>query len=339
MYIVTGGAGFIGSAMVWRLNKAGITDILIVDNLGKTEKWKNLVNRRYTKYMHRSEFLDTVRHNDLGNTLQGLQGIIHMGACSSTTEKDADFLMANNTAFSVEVCRFALERNVRFINASSAATYGNGSQGFSSELGCIRRLQPLNMYGYTKQLFDIWLLDNSLTSSVASLKFFNVYGPNEYHKGNMRSVICKAFYEICNTGRMGLFKSDHPQYANGGQMRDFVYVKDCVELIYWLLEEPTVNGIFNVGTGKARTWNDLIRAVFSAMNCETRIDYMDMPEVLKGKYQYFTQAEMGWLQEKQCPVAFTSLEDGVVDYVHNYLTANDQYLEYAEAGKCNTIFS
>ena len=335
MYIVTGGAGFIGSAMVWRLNKAGITDILIVDNLGKTEKWKNLVNRQFTKYMHRSEFLDALRHGSMNGTVQG---IIHMGACSSTTEKDADFLMANNTRFSVEICRFALERGIRFINASSAATYGDGSQGFSSELGKIRRLKPLNMYGYSKQLFDLWLLDNNLTNSVASLKFFNVYGPNEYHKDSMRSVVCKAFYEICNTGRMSLFKSDNPQYADGDQMRDFVYVKDCVELIFWLLEKPTVNGIVNVGTGKARTWNDLIRAVFSAMNSEAHIDYLDMPETLKGKYQYFTQADMGWLREKQCPITFTSLEEGVADYVCNYLATSDQYLEYVEIGEDNTHF-
>lgn len=263
MYIVTGGAGFIGSAMVWRLNKAGITDILIVDNLGKTEKWKNLVIRRYTRYIHRSVFLEKLRHNEFNGPIKS---IIHMGACSSTTEKDADFLMSNNTGFSIEVCRFALEHGERFINASSAATYGNGAQGFSDCRTGIRNLKPLNMYGYSKQLFDLWLLDNNLADSVASLKFFNVYGPNEYHKDNMRSVVCKFFYEIGRTGCMSLFKSDNPQYSDGSQMRDFVYVKDCVELIFWLLINPMVNGILNVGTGKARTWNDLILAVFSAMN-------------------------------------------------------------------------
>jgi len=324
MYIVTGGAGFIGSAMIWRLNQAGITDILVVDNLGTTEKWKNLVNRRFSRYVHRSEFLEMLRNN----TLQGtIEAIVHMGACSSTTEKDADFLMSNNTAFTTTVCRFALERGVSFINASSAATYGDGSQGFSDKIATIRRLKPLNMYGYSKQLFDLWLLDNGLTESVANLKFFNVYGPNEYHKDTMRSVVCKAFYEIGSRGRMGLFKSDNPNYGDGGQMRDFVYVKDCAELIFWLIGNPGVNGIFNVGTGRARTWNDLINAVFAAMDRRPQIDYVDMPETLKGKYQYFTQAEMGWLSEKNCPVAFTSLEEGVADYVRNYLSGDDPYLE------------
>ena len=324
MYIVTGGAGFIGSAMIWRLNKAGVTDILVVDNLGQSEKWKNLVNRRFRRYMHRSEFLEAIRRNTLSGPVEG---IIHMGACSSTTEKDADFLMANNTAFSIEVCRFALERGARFINASSAATYGNGAQGFSDAPDRIRTLKPLNMYGYSKQLFDLWLLDNELVDSVASLKFFNVYGPNEYHKDNMRSVVCKAFFEIAGTGGMRLFKSDHPQYADGGQMRDFVYVKDCVELMFWFLSTPSAGGIFNVGTGRARTWNDLICAVFAAMDREPHIAYIDMPENLKGKYQYFTQADMSWLQEKACPVSFTSLEDGVADYVRHYLAGEDPYLE------------
>lgn len=324
MYIVTGGAGFIGSAMIWRLNKAGVTDILVVDNLGQSEKWKNLVNRRFRRYMHRSEFLESLRRNTLNGPVEG---IIHMGACSSTTEKDADFLMANNTAFSIEVCRFALERGARFINASSAATYGNGAQGFSDAPDRIHTLRPLNMYGYSKQLFDLWLLDNELADSVASLKFFNVYGPNEYHKDSMRSVVCKAFFEIADTGGMRLFKSDHPQYADGGQMRDFVYVKDCVELMFWLLSTPSAGGIFNVGTGRARTWNDLIGAVFTAMDREPHITYIDMPENLKGKYQYFTQADMAWLQEKACPVSFTSLEDGVADYVQHYLAGEDPYLE------------
>lgn len=324
MYIVTGGAGFIGSAMVWRLNKAGITDILVVDNLGKTEKWKNLINRRYTEYMHRSEFLEALRCDAFGSSLKG---IIHMGACSSTTEKDADFLMANNTAFTIEVCQFALEHGIRFINASSAATYGNGSQGFSDRLDRIYNLKPLNMYGYSKQLFDLWLLDHNLTDSVASLKFFNVYGPNEYHKGNMRSVVCKAFHEIGITGRMGLFKSDNPQYTDGGQMRDFVYVKDCVELMFWLLKNSSINGILNVGTGRARTWNDLICAVFFAMDRQPCIDYVDIPENLKGKYQYFTQADMGWIKRKQCPVSFSALEDGVTDYVRHYLSTSDPHLE------------
>ena len=324
MYIVTGGAGFIGSAMVWRLNRAGITDILVVDNLGTSDKWKNLVNRRYARYMHRSEFLEMLRANTLGGSVEA---IVHMGACSSTTEKDADFLMANNTAYTVELCRFALERGARFINASSAATYGDGSQGFSDNPETTRRLKPLNMYGYSKHLFDMWLMDNKLSESVASLKFFNVYGPNEYHKADMRSVACKAFHEISSTGRLRLFRSNTPDYVDGGQMRDFVYVKDCADLMFWMLENPAVNGIFNVGTGKAQSWNSLAHALFAALGKEPQIDYVDMPEALKGKYQNFTQADMGWIERKNCPIRFAGLEQGIADYVGNYLAQGDPYLE------------
>ena len=326
MYIVTGGAGFIDSALIWRLNRAGITDILVVDNLGTSEKWKNLVNRRYRQYLHRDAFLDALRRGSLPDAVEA---VVHLGACSATTERNADFLMANNTAYSIAVCRFALERGARCINASSAATYGDGAQGFSDHVGNIRRLKPLNMYGYSKQLFDLWLLDNGLNDSVASLKFFNVYGPNEYHKGDMRSVVCKAFHEISATGRLRLFKSCCPDYPDGGQMRDFVYVKDCVELIFRLLEHPEINGIRNAGTGRARTWNDLGRAVFAALGREPAIDYVDMPEQLRGKYQNFTRADMGWLGEegRALSLPFTGLEQGVEDYVRNYLAAPDPYLE------------
>ena len=324
MYIVTGGAGFIGSAMLWRLNQAGITDIMVVDNLGSTEKWKNLVNRRYARYVHRDSFLEMLRGDTLGCSVDA---VLHMGACSSTTEKNADFLMANNTAYTTELCRFALNHGARFINASSASTYGDGSHGFADCAEVTRRLKPLNMYGYSKHLFDLWLLDNKLDCNVASLKFFNVYGPNEYHKDDMRSVACKAFHEIRGTGRLRLFKSTTPDYADGGQKRDFIYVKDCVELMFWLLQHPNVNGIFNVGTGKAQSWNDLAKAVFAALGKEPRIDYVDMPETLKGKYQNFTQADMGWLREKNCPVRFTPLEQGIADYVGNYLSQDDPYLE------------
>ena len=328
MYIVTGGAGFIGSALIWRLNKAGITDILVVDNLGSTEKWKNLVNRRYRAYMHRTAFLEELHRNAFR---EPIEAIIHLGACSSTTERDADFLMINNTAYSKDVCRFALERGIRFINASSAATYGDGSQGFIDGAAHIRQLKPLNMYGYSKHLFDLWLLDNELVNKVASLKFFNVYGPNEYHKSDMRSVVCKAYQEILSSGRLKLFKSCHPDYPDGGQMRDFVYVKDCVELIFYLLQHPEINGIRNVGTGQARTWNELACAVFSAMGRESIIEYVDIPAHLQGKYQNYTQAEMGWLKLKFVDIAFTPLEQGVEDYVHNYLSANDIYLEMIDA--------
>ena len=323
MYIVTGGAGFIGSAMIWQLNERGIDDILVVDNLGTTDKWKNLVNRRYRAYLHRDEFLRQVQEN---RAPQQVEAFIHMGACSATTERDADFLMRNNLHYSQTMCRYALEHGARFINASSAATYGDGSRGFADSLLTTLGLKPLNMYGYSKQLFDLWAYREGLLNSLASVKFFNVYGPNEYHKGNMMSVACKAHTEVNETGTIRLFASDRPDYTDGGQVRDFVYVKDCVALLDWLLAHPEVNGIRNVGSGKARSWNDLANAVFAAMGREPRIEYMPMPENLRGRYQYFTEADMAWLEREGCDVPFHSLESGVADYLQNYLMRDDAHL-------------
>lgn len=324
MYIVTGGAGFIGSAMVWRLNQMGIADIVVVDNLAESEKWKNLVNRRYEDYIHRDAFIKTVRSGTLPWTVKG---IVHMGACSSTTERNADFLMENNFHYSRDLCLFALSKGIRFINASSAATYGNGDLGFSDSLETMDKLVPLNMYGYSKLLFDRWAQRAGVLDKIASLRFFNVYGPNEYHKGDMKSVVCKAFEQIQELGGIRLFASDRPEYPDGGQMRDFVYVKDCVDVQAWLLEHPEVNGVFNVGSGKARTWNDLANAVFSALEKEPDIRYVEMPSYLKGKYQYFTQADIGKLAERGYPTErFHTLEDGVRDYVRNYLARPDRYL-------------
>ena len=323
MYIITGGAGFIGSAAVWRFNQEGVDDILIVDNLGATDKWKNLAGLRYRDYLHRDEFLRRILR---GKAPDKVEAVIHMGACSSTTERDADFLMANNVHYAQAVCRYALKRGARFIQASSAATYGDGSQGFADDPAGLFRLKPLNVYGYSKQLFDLWALRENLLGSIVCLKFFNVYGPNEYHKGDMRSLICKAVEQLRAGGELRLFRSYRPDYADGGQMRDFVYVKDCVAIIRWLLDNPEVNGILNAGSGKARTWNDLAGAVFAAMGRPVNVAYADMPEALRGGYQYFTQADMGWLKRHDCPAAFHSLEDGVRDYVCNYLLGDDPYL-------------
>ncbi len=325
MYIITGGAGFLGSAMAWRLNKAGCTDIIIVDNLASTEKWKNLVGLKYVEYVHRDVFIKMVREKNL--PWENIKGIVHMGACSSTTERDADFLMENNVRYTQDLCLYALERGIRFINASSAATYGDGSQGFDDAVSKIADLSPLNMYGYSKQLVDLWLLREKYENSVASLKFFNVYGPNEYHKDSMRSVVCKSFQSIKAQGKVQLFKSYREEFAHGGQQRDFVYVKDCVELMFWLLENNRVNGIHNVGYGTARSWNELARAVFSAMGYEENIEYIPMPDELQGKYQYFTEANMLWLKEKSCPVTFSTLEEGVADYVKSYLEQDFAYLK------------
>ncbi len=324
MYIVTGGAGFIGSAVVWRLNQMGVTNIVVVDNLAESEKWKNLVNRRYEDYVHRDAFIKMVRSGVLP---WSVKAIVHMGACSSTTERNADFLMENNFHYSRDLCLYALSKGIRFINASSGATYGDGRLGFSDSLETMAKLAPLNMYGYSKLLFDRWAQRAGVLDKIASLRFFNVYGPNEYHKGDMKSVICKAFEQIKEFGCIRLFASDRPEYPDGGQMRDFVYVKDCVAVQAWLLEHPDVNGIFNVGSGKARTWNDLANAVFSALGKEPDIRYVEMPSYLKGKYQYFTQADISRLSGCGYPInKFHSLEDGVQDYVCRYLAQSDQYL-------------
>ncbi len=323
MYIVTGGAGFIGSAMVWKLNTMGIEDILIVDNLGSGIKWKNLVNLRYTDYLHKSIFYSRLLQDKLP---ESVKAVFHLGACSSTTEKDADYLMENNFHFTRDLCLWAMDNHVRFINASSAATYGDGTKGFDDSLETMRTLQPMNMYGYSKQLFDLWAHSNKWMDRIASLKFFNVFGPNEYHKGDMMSVICKAYSQIKETGELGLFKSYRDDYPDGGQQRDFVYVKDCVDVMFWLMEHPEANGIFNVGTGRARSWNDLADAVFSAMGLERKVNYIPMPESIRDSYQYFTEARMQRLTDAGYPNAFTSLEDAVRDYVTAYLAGNDPYL-------------
>ena len=294
-----------------------------MDNLASTDKWKNLSKRRYVDYLHRDAFLNQLRRGDMP---WRLDAIIHLGACSSTTERNADFLMENNFHYTRDLCRYALNNGIRFITASSAATYGDGSQGFSDDPAGIPALRPLNMYGYSKQLFDMWLLRKKAHEAVASLKFFNVYGPNEYHKGDMKSVICKAREAIRAEGVMRLFASDTPDYADGGQLRDFVYVKDCVKLMAWLLEHPEAGGIHNVGTGRARTWNDLAHAVFDALNLPPRIEYIPMPEQLRGRYQRFTQADMRWLETVRYPYPLTELEDGVREYVCDYLEQADPYL-------------
>jgi len=323
MIVVTGGAGFIGSAFVWRLNKEGIDDIVIVDSLGTDDKWKNLVNLRFADYIHKDNFLRLICDDQIPFDIKA---IVHMGACSSTTERDADYLWNNNYLYTKTLAVWAIQRSIRFIYASSAATYGDGTQGFSDDYGKINELKPINMYGYSKQVFDLWSLKNHAENKIAGIKFFNVFGPNEYHKADMTSVIFKAFHQIKETGMVKLFKSYLPKYPDGGQMRDFVYIKDCIDVMWWLFNSPAENGIFNLGTGKARTWNDLIKAVFTAMAIKTNIEYIEMPESLRNQYQYFTEAKMDKLKSSGCPFSFSSMEDSVRDYVVNHLQKTDQHL-------------
>ena len=339
MYIITGGAGMIGSALLFELNNRGMTDILVVDNLARTEKWKNLVKRSYISYMHCSEFLDVLECGGLAEKLEleygqnqrggHVEGIAHLGAHSSTTERDADFLMQNNLSYSKKLCHYALTNGIRYIQASSAATYGDGSAGFEDDVDELEKLRPLNMYGYSKHLFDLWAARTGRMAHIASIKFFNVYGPNEYHKGDMRSMVQKSVEQIQATGKIRLFRSYRPDYEDGGQVRDFVQVKDCARILADLLLNPGINGLFNLGTGRARSWKDLAAAVFAAMGRDPQIEYVDMPENLQGKYQYFTEARMGRLKNAMksiSPLETLNLEEGVADYVQNYLCASDPYL-------------
>lgn len=323
MIVVTGGAGFLGSALIWKLNEQGFDDILVVDSLGVSEKWRNLTGRSFRDYVRKEEFLKSVQ---TGRNHYGAKAVVHLGACSSTTERDADYLFSNNTRYSLELCRFCLGAQVRFVNASSAATYGDGSQGFEDGAEGLSRLRPMNMYGYSKHLFDLAARREGWFDSVASLKFFNVFGPNEYHKGDMMSVACKAFRQIRQTGKVRLFRSHRDGCEDGGQMRDFVYAKDCADVMAWFLEHPRANGVFNVGSGRARSFKDLALAVFTAMEVRPEIEYVDMPEAIRDTYQYFTEAPMERLRAAGYDRPFTPLEDAVADYVRGYLSAADKYL-------------
>ena len=323
MIVVTGGAGFIGSAFVWQLNAEGIEEIVIVDELGETDKWRNLARRRFVDYFHKEAFLSMVLEDRVPFPVKA---VIHMGACSSTTERDADFLLENNYRYTRHLAEWAVKKGTRFVYASSAATYGDGSRGFSDDDKVTQTLLPINAYGFSKQVFDLWLLRRGWDAKVAGIKFFNVFGPQEYHKGDMRSVVHKAYEQIRDTGTVRLFKSYRAPYPDGGQMRDFVYVKDVVEILKWFLDHPEANGIFNLGTGTARTWNDLVGAVFAAMERPAQIEYIEMPESIRGQYQYLTQAQMGKLRAAGCRRQFRSLEEAVADYVRGHLLQSDAYL-------------
>ena len=312
MIILTGGAGFIGSCFLWRLNKEGITDILVVDNLEGVEKnkEKNLERKKFREYVHKDKFLRLIKENKISKP----EFVIHMGACSSTVLNDEDYFMRNNYEYSKTLAQWASRINVPFMYASSAATYGNGEFGYDDSNEATPKLKPLNYYGQSKQLFDLWVLNSGFEDKVTGIKFFNVFGPNEYHKGEMISVACKKFHEVKDKGYISLFKSYKDGYKDGEQKRDFIYIKDTLEVMYYFFTRPDKTGIFNLGTGVARSWNDLARAMFSALGKETKIEYIEMPEYLRPKYQYFTQAKMDKLRQVGCDYRFQSLEDSVKDY-------------------------
>lgn len=321
MKIITGGAGFIGSAICWRLNQLGFDDIIIVDTDMKGTKKDNLKGVRYADFIEKDSFLDKI-----SNLKSEISTLYHMGACTSTTETDMDYLRRNNFEYSKALAEWSLKNNVRFIYASSGATYGDGSNGFSDDHSTILNLKPLNSYGLSKQMFDVWLLENNLVGKVIGLKYFNVFGPNEYHKGDMRSMVCKAYHQIRQTGKMKLFRSYDSDYKDGEQKRDFIYIKDAVEMTVFFDPSNPVGGnkcgIFNVGSGDAYTWNQLAFAIFKAMNLEPRIEYVDMPDNIKNQYQYFSCADISKLRNAGYDKPITSLENAVADYVQNYLSKN-----------------
>jgi len=313
MIIVTGAAGFIGSCLIRSLNDKGIYNIVAVDELGQDERWKNLLGKR---------FYEVVDKNHLFQWLQGkersIAAFIHLGAISNTQETDASLLLENNYRFSIRLTEYALKNGHRFIYASSAATYGDGTLGFVDDESLLHNLKPLNMYGFSKHLFDLWLLENNLLTQVTGLKFFNVYGPNEWHKGFMSSVIYQWTPKVQKEGEIKLFASNDPRYENGGQMRDFIYVKDVVRWIERLMDKEP-QGIINIGTGQAATWNDLAKAIFKAIKKEPNIKYIPMPESLQGKYQNYTCACTKKLAKALGTIDLTPLDDAVSDYINNYI--------------------
>ena len=316
MIAVTGAAGFIGSNIVYELNRRGHEDLLVVDLDPAGDQAANLAPLRFARYLDKEGFRTWLA--DPVNA-RSLDTLYHMGACSSTTETDWSYLAENNLGYTRELCLRCLDADVRFVNASSAATYGDGSRGYRDDHAGLRDLKPLNLYGKSKHDFDLWALSEKLLESIVCLKYFNVYGPNEWHKGDMRSMVCKGFEQIRDNGLVRLFQSDRPEYPDGGQQRDFVFVRDAVDMTLWFGERKDVGGVFNVGTGEANTWNRLITAIFTAMGREAAIEYVPMPDHLKGKYQYHTRAEMTKLGDAGYGRPVTLLEDAVDDYDQNHL--------------------
>ena len=312
--LVTGGAGFIGSALIWALNERGCESIVVCDHLGTDEKWRNLTPLRFLDYVEGDMLLPKLGNAGLGK----FDCILHMGACSATTERDASYLIRNNYELTKTLAHHALSSGARFIYASSAATYGDGSRGMS-DTAAIEPLRPLNMYGYSKHLFDLYAQRAKIADRIVGVKYFNVFGPNENHKGDMRSVVNKAFYDVQATGTIRLFKSYRDDFADGEQQRDFLYVKDAVAMTLHLAETEQAHGLFNLGSGEAHTWLDLARAIFEALDLEPRIEFIEMPESLRAKYQYFTQADISKLRSSGYAEPLTPLSAAVRDYVRGYL--------------------
>ncbi len=321
--LVTGAAGFIGSALIWALNRRGFGNILAADFLGQDEKWKNLVPLRFDDYVEADALLARVQTGD--PTLHDVTTVFHLGACSATTERDAAYLIRNNFEYTKALAEWSLQRGARFVYASSAATYGDGARGMDDRDPNLAALRPLNMYGYSKHLFDRHAQERGFLERIVGLKYFNVFGPNEAHKGEMRSLVHKAYGQIVETGGVKLFKSHRPDYRDGEQKRDFLYVKDAVAMTIALAEQTAQGGLFNLGSGRASTWIELATSIFSALGLPPKIDFIEMPAVLQGKYQYYTCADVTKLMTA-CPELSPQfpLANAVADYVRGYLVAERQ---------------
>lgn len=317
MIIVTGGAGLIGSALVWGLNQRGDTDILIVDEIDHDEKEHNIAPLRYERLVGIQEFREMVREGLLDS--EGAQAVLHMGACSNTTEEDWDYLADNNVAYTQELIRWCSDRGVRCIYASSAAVYGDGNRGFSDDHDMFDVLEPLNLYGKSKLEVDVWARDAGHLGDVVGLRYFNVFGPNEWHKEGMRSVALKKWEQFKKEGKIELFKSENDDYADGEQERDFVYIKDAVKATLHFLDNPEEMGVYNIGTGNAQTWKAMAGGIFTALGAEPKIEYIDLPVELKEQYQYHTQADISKLRESGYTESFTELREAVEDYASHYL--------------------
>jgi len=320
--LVTGGAGFIGSALIWALNRRGCDDIVVCDRLGTDEKWRNLAPLRFAEFVEADVLLSRLQVRKQGK----FDLVLHLGACSSTTERDAGFLFRNNFEFTRDLADWSLAKNVRFVYASSAATYGDGLAGMEDDDSKLNTLRPLNMYGYSKHLFDLHAKRAGFLDDIVGLKYFNVFGPNEDHKGDMRSLVHKSFAQVKNEGVIRLFKSYRKDFRDGEQKRDFLYVKDAVAMTLHLAAKKKSGGLFNIGSGAARTWIDLANSVFAALDQKPKIEFIEMPEAIRDKYQYFTQADISRLRAAGFEEPVTSLEDAVEDYVPNYL-APDRRLD------------
>jgi len=314
--LVTGGAGFIGSALVWELNRRGCTNVVIADFAAHAGRRGNLASLKFTDYVEPGNLLGQVQSGALGK----FDFVFHLGACSSTTEMDEDYLRRNNFEYSRDLADWAIKAGVRFIYASSAATYGDGSAGMDDrDLSALEKLRPLNPYGRSKQMMDVYAWRQGWLDHVVALKYFNVFGPNEAHKGEMQSVVRKSYAQIKETGVIRLFKSYRREYRDGEQRRDFLYVKDAVAMTLHLAANRAANGIFNIGSGVAHPWNELARCVFAALGEKPRIEYIDMPVSIREQYQYFTQANIGKLLDAGYAKPITPLSESVYDYVVNYL--------------------